>query len=107
MGLLDGIEKKTMRNYQSFLAGIDIHVDLGTTFCGNTATYPCNRDHQCITFRESRARGATMYFYRCGGHVWLNGSDGKTSHIGPWSNSVGEEAGFIGYLITRHESSDS
>ena len=105
MGILDSIERKTMRNYQSFLASMGIDVELGTTSCSNFLTYRCRRDHQCITFQESRERRAKLFFYRCGGHIWLNGSHGKSGAVAPWSNNVSKEAGLVGNLIKKHESS--
>ena len=97
MGLMDVIEKKTMRNYQSFMAAADIHVDLDTTFCGNYVR-SCTRDHQCVAIRESD--GLKLYFYRCAGFVWVNRSDAKTYAIGNWSNNnIWKEASKVHFYI--------
>ncbi len=109
MGFLDRIEKKTMGMYQLFLARVGINVEVDTTLCANNATYPCKREHQCVTFFETRERKAKFSFYRCAGYIWLNTWDGvdfKCINVGPWSNNVWEEAGFIALLINNHESSD-
>ena len=97
MGLMDVIEKKLMRNYQSFTAAADIHVDLDTTFCGNYVR-SCTRDHQCVAIRESD--GLKLYFYRCSGFVWVNRSDAKTYAIGNWSNNnIWKEASKVHFYI--------
>ena len=99
MGLLDRIERKTMQNWQAALSQFGYETIVTETHCGNSKTYPCNRNHICAVYKGKLGQ---IFFYRCAGELWMNymGIDGiVTEHISSWATSVGSEVSQIANAI--------
>jgi hypothetical protein len=110
MGMLDRIEIKTMTNYQMFLGSQGYLVDIAITYCGNSKTIACRRDHISVSYQEPTARAGVFSFYRCAGEIWANfsmqGQNFGTIHLGKWSVNVWADAATVAQFINHQERDD-